>query len=220
LARQLRLKLDRREGYRRENFVVSPANAEAVRQLDRWPAWPNGALTLIGPAGAGKSHLARLWAQRAEATTLSPDSWPNDLPGGAILVEEAERAPDVGLFHLLNRAADSGGLLLTARTAPATWPARLPDLRSRLNALAVAQLAEPDDEILIAVFDKFFRERNIRPADDLIPYLLNRIERSVPKAQEIVARIDEAADAEGRAISRALARQILESDPPTLSLFE
>jgi chromosomal replication initiation ATPase DnaA len=142
------------------------------------------------------------------------------LPEGALLVENADQAPDEALFHLLNRAAVSGGLLLTARTAPASWTADLPDLRSRLNALTVAQLTEPDDAILVAVFEKFFRERNIRPADDLIPYLLNRIERSVPRAQEIVARIDEAADAEGRAVSRALARQILESEPPTLSLFE
>ena len=37
---------------------------------------------------------------------------------------------------------------------------------------------------------------------------------------ETAARIAEAADAEGRAVSRALARQILEADPQTLSLFD
>ncbi len=39
-------------------------------------------------------------------------------------------------------------------------------------------------------------------------------------AREIVARLDEAADAEEREITRALARQILEADSRTLDLFE
>lgn len=220
MSSQLRLKLDRREGFRREDLVVSPANAEALRQIEAWPAWPAGALALVGPSGSGKSHIATLWARKARATALSPKTWPERLPDGPVLVEDADAAPDEGLFHLLNRAVDSGGLLLTARTPPATWSATLPDLRSRLNALAVAELDEPDDAILGAVFEKFFRERNIKPTDDLIPYLLNRIERSVPKALEIVRRLDETADAEGRAVSRALARQILDSEPPTLSLFD
>jgi chromosomal replication initiation ATPase DnaA len=49
---------------------------------------------------------------------------------------------------------------------------------------------------------------------------MRRIERSVRVAREIVARLDEAAGAEEREITRALARQILESDAPTLDLFE
>jgi hypothetical protein len=36
----------------------------------------------------------------------------------------------------------------------------------------------------------------------------------------MVKRLDEAADAEGRPVSRALARQILEAEPSTLNLFE
>jgi hypothetical protein len=39
-------------------------------------------------------------------------------------------------------------------------------------------------------------------------------------AREVVARLDEAADAEHREITRILARQILESDEQTLNLFE
>ena len=92
----------------------------------------------------------------------------------------------------------------------ASLVSRLPDLRSRLNALPVAELPPPDDAILKGVLEKFFRERNIRPTDDLIPYLLRRIERSIPRARDVVDQLDEAAGAEHRAVSRALARQILE----------
>jgi len=226
LSRQLRLNLDRTEGFAREDLVISPANSQAVGTLDAWPRWPSGVLALVGPEGVGKSHMAAIWGVSAGAR-LVPSRGPVDyaaLADAPVLYEDADRTPDGReevLFHLINMAArPGGGLLLTARTPPSTWPATLADLRSRLNALLVAEVEEPDDAILDSVLRKFFRERNIRPTDDVIPYLLRRIERSVPKAREIVIRLDEAADAAGRAISRALARQILETEPPTLNLFD
>ena len=99
------------------------------------------------------------------------------------------------------------------------WPTTLPDLRSRLNALHVAELGPPDDELLEGVLQKFFRERLIRPSDDIFPYLIRRMERSVPVALALVEKLDEAADAEHRPISRALARQIIEGDSDTGDLF-
>ena len=225
MSRQLRLKLNQSKAFTRQDLVVAPSNQQAVSAIDAWPRWHGGVLALVGPSGVGKSHLASSWAQTVGARRL-PDG-PVDfsaLTGAPVLYEDAdrdlERREEV-LFHLINMAAQpGGGLLITARTPPSAWPAALADLRSRLNALLVAEIEEPDDAILDGVLSKFFRERNIRPATDVIPYLLRRIERSVPKALEIVVRLDEAADAEGRAISRALARQILESEPPTLSLFD
>jgi chromosomal replication initiation ATPase DnaA len=220
------LKLDRAETFLREDLVISASNSQATRALDAWPRWPGGVLALVGPEGVGKSHMALTWA-KASGARLVPSKGRVDyaaLAGAPVLYEDADRHPagrEEALFHLINMAAQpGGGLLITARTPPSAWPAALADLRSRLNALLVAQIDEPDDAVLESVLRKFFRERNIRPTDDVIPYLLRRIERSVPKAREIVVRLDEAADAEGRAISRALARQILEREPPTLNLFD
>jgi chromosomal replication initiation ATPase DnaA len=226
LVRQFRLKLDRLETFRRADFVLSSSNAEAVKALDAWPGWHGGCLALIGAEGAGKSHLAMSWARDIGAAVI-PAKGRVDLgalQGRPVLYEDADRdraRRDEILFHLINMAGQpGGGLLLTGRTAPTGWSAALPDLRSRLNALLVAQIDEPDDVILESVLRKFFRERNIRPTEDVFPYLLRRIERSAPRALEVVRRLDEAADAEGRAVSRALARQILEDEPPTLNLFE
>jgi chromosomal replication initiation ATPase DnaA len=228
LSRQFRLKLDRTETFRREDFMVSPSNAEAVKAVDSWPGWHGGALALIGPEGAGKSHLATTWAAAVGAAVI-PAKGRIDLGalrGRPVLYEDADRdrtRRDEILFHLFNMAAHAdtgGGLLLTGRSPPSGWSAVLPDLRSRLNAVTVVELEAPDDAILEAMLRKFFRERNIRPTEDVFPYLLRRIERSAPKALAVVQRLDEAADAEGRAVSRALARQILETDPQTLSLFD
>lgn len=221
MARQLRLKLRRPSSYAREDFILSETNRDALRALDDWPAWHAGCLALIGPEGSGKTHLSHEWAARTKAIILHPACTDlADAAGRTVVLEDAEKAHPETLFHLINMAGAGGGLLLTSRLLPMEWPAELPDLRSRLNALPVAQIGEPDDIVLEGVLRKFFRERNIRPADDVYPYLVRRIERSVPVAREIVARLDEAADAEEREITRALARQILESDTRTLDLFE
>jgi chromosomal replication initiation ATPase DnaA len=231
LGAQLRLKLDHTPPVRRQDFIESASTSEALRLLDSWPAWRGGALALIGPPGVGKTHLASAWAISVGARTLHPAHAISSqaleaLEGAPVLVEDADAA-DVSaawsesLFHLINMAArPGGGLLLTARTLPSTWPAAVPDLRSRLNALPVAELGEPDDTVLRALLERFFRERNIRPADDLLPYLAHRIERSVAKARDIVARLDETADAQQRPITKALARQILDADAESDDLFD
>ncbi len=223
MTRQLRLNLRRPVSYAREDFVRGPSNAQAIETLDAWPRWHGGALVLVGPEGIGKTHLARAWAQGAGATVLDPTAPHIESANGRpALMEDLDQGVDEeALFHLINMAArDGGGLLLTARTAPAVWPAALPDLRSRLNALQVAVIEEPDDEVLEGVLRKFFRERSIRPPREVFPYLLRRMERSIPYAREIVKRLDEASDDEQRPISRALAKQLLDDDTENLDLFE
>jgi chromosomal replication initiation ATPase DnaA len=223
MARQLRLRLGRPASYARDEFVHGPSNAEATRAVDAWPRWHGGCLVLAGPEGVGKTHLAQAWAENVGATILdraAPDVAAAER--GPALLEEADRGtPDEALFHLINLAArKGGGLLMTARTPPGAWKAGLPDLRSRLNALPVATLSEPDDKVLEGVLRKFFKERSLRPAPDIYPYLLRRIERSAAKARDVVRELDEAAMADHRPVNRLLARDVLEGDNQTVDLFE
>ncbi len=214
VSAQLRLSLDRAPDHARRALVVSRSNAAALETLDGWPDWRGGALALVGPAGSGKTHLAAIWAERTGAVAF-PSDGADRLGEGPLLLEDADsRLPDETLFHLLNLSMrPGGGLLLTSRRQPGQWPARLPDLRSRLNALPTAHIGEPDDTVLAAMLDKFFFERNIRPSAELLAYLIRRIERSAQSAQAVVARLDEAADASGRRVSRGLARLVLGEEP-------
>jgi chromosomal replication initiation ATPase DnaA len=178
---------------------------------------------LVGPEGVGKTHLARAWAVDAKAVILDREA--PDIAAAAgrpALLEDLDRGVEPeALFHLINLAVREGAsLLLTARAQPTAWTAELPDLRSRLNALMVAEIAAPDDDVLLGVLKNFFRERNIRPNDDVYPYLLRRMERSIPGAREIVRRLDETEDGMMRPVSRVLAREILEGDIENLDLFE
>ncbi len=196
---------------------MSAVNRDAVSMLDSWPGALSGALALIGPAGSGKSHLANAWAARTGARVVRAERLADEElsdASGPMLLDRADGAPHgEAFFHLLNSAAKPGAcLLLTGRTPPNVWPVQVQDLRSRLNALPVIELGEPDDAILHGVLVKLFEARGIRPSPDLQAYLVRRIERSVPAAQAIVAALDDAAAADHRPISRALARELLKDE--------
>ncbi|HVY85306.1 MAG TPA: hypothetical protein VG943_09245, partial [Caulobacterales bacterium] len=45
-----------------DTLVVAEANRDAAQLLTDWRSWPGGALALVGPKGAGKTHLALAWA--------------------------------------------------------------------------------------------------------------------------------------------------------------
>src|SRR5437764_13347779 len=114
MARQLRLSLRKAIPHTREAFVQGASNAQALAAVDAWPAWPGGALVLVGPEGVGKTHLARAWAASHKAAVLdrtNPDLSAADRR--PVLVEDVDQGIEAeALFHLINLAARDGAGLL------------------------------------------------------------------------------------------------------------
>lgn len=218
-SRQMAFDLGHGESLGREGFFPSPANAVALAQIDDDAGWPGGKLVLSGPEGAGKTHLAHIWAADSGARIIAAA----DLPGlemrslgPRVAVEDADRiagnrAAEEALFHLHNLILPAGRLLITARGVPRDWGLALPDLVSRLQAAAVARIEPPDDALLSAVLVKLFADRQIAVPPALIPWLVLRMERSIAAARALVALLDTRALAEGRPITRALAAEVLDS---------
>jgi chromosomal replication initiation ATPase DnaA len=128
------------------------------------------------------------------------------------VIEDARHGDldEAAMFHLLNLAQEERAyVLLTARDAPALWPVALPDLASRLRALPAMALAAPDDALLRAIMVKLFADRQLAVDDDLIGYLMTRIERSCAAVRSAVAELDHAALRLKRPVNRTLAGEIL-----------
>lgn len=207
--RQMRLPLERHEPAR--PLVVSAANAGAQAMLAAFPRRPGDILALTGPRGCGKTRLAEAWAEGVGAVPLHGAEAalvdPLEIEGRPVLLDVAQDADDESLFHLFNLTQSGGGaLLLVARAAPSLWAVDIPDLRSRLDATPVAAIDAPDDNLLAAMLQAAFARRSIQPADDVIPYLLRRIDRSAEAAEATVERLDMA----HRPVTRALARHALD----------
>jgi chromosomal replication initiation ATPase DnaA len=81
---------------------------------------------------------------------------------------------------------------------------------SRLKAMPAQGIAEPDDALLGAVLVKLFADRQLAVGEEVVKYLVPRIERSFHAARHWVAALDAAALAESRAVTVALARKLLE----------
>jgi len=215
--RQLNLALGYRESFDRADFLPGRGNETALALIDRWPDWPARVMALTGPEGAGKSHLAAIWAKAAggdviAGAAMDAPSVPQALSRGALVIEDADRGgiDEAALFHLLNLAKEqSAFVLITARQAPAGWPVALPDLASRLRALPVVTLDPPDDALLSAVLVKLFADRQLAVDERLIDFLVLRIERSFAAARAAVAELDQEAMRLKRPVNRALAAEIL-----------
>ncbi|MBW8880126.1 MAG: chromosomal replication initiator DnaA, partial [Asticcacaulis sp.] len=172
--------------------------------------WLSPHLILQGPPDSGKTHLAHLIAAATGSQYLAPAQTADltDL-AGAYVVDDADLASEEALFHLSNHASTSGQpLVLTTKIRPVAWQTQVPDLASRLRAMRLIVLPEPDDALLVGVLKNLFARRTISPSDDTLAYLAARMDRSIPAAQKIVTELEYYAN--GRAFNKALVRDFLE----------
>ena len=203
---QLVLPLGVRPALGRDDFIVAGGNREAVAFIDSWPDWPTPAVALYGPAGSGKSHLAAIWAARANARIVEASAL-DETSTVPLVVENVDEVTSGGaIFTLL----ESGNpLLLTGRAPPAEWQVALPDLASRFGAMLAFALWAPDDALLAGLARKLFADRQLQVPDAAIAQMIHALERSPSAIRDFVARADEAALSRKRAITPGLIRELL-----------
>jgi chromosomal replication initiation ATPase DnaA len=200
-----------------EDFLVGPSNAAAVALIDRWPDWSMSSALVVGPAHSGKSHLAHVWQLKSSAIMLAGQDLSEDGVGGligapAVVVEDIDRGIgcERAFFHLLNLAKEQRtSLLVTSRVPAGELSIDLPDLRSRLRALAMTEIGGPDQTLLTAVLVKLLSDRQIVAAPPVVHYLAREMDRSFAAAVGVVEAIDRVSLARRRPVTRALAAEVL-----------
>ena len=194
---QLPLPIFREPRFAEVDFRLAPSNAEACAWLGRTQEWPNRRLALWGEAGRGKSHLLHLWAGRNSGQICRG----RDLlglpaaPTAGVALDDADAiADEAALLHLLNAAGEAGlPVLLAARSPPARWPVRLPDLTSRLRAITAVEIGPPEDELLRSLLARLLADRQLRLPETVQDWLVRRLPRSAAAIGDAVRRLDVAA---------------------------
>lgn len=221
LPLQIPFDLDVRTAMGRSDFLIGQSNEAAVGWIDRWPDWPAPMLTLHGPAASGKTHLCAVWSIVSKAVFIKPEKLTQESAdtimneGPALILDGldpwiGDRESETSLFHLYNiMREERRTMLVTMRIAPSALDFAIPDLASRFRAAPVVTIQPPDDTLLSALLIKQFSDRQIRVTQEVISYIVPRMERSFAAAREIVSRADRLALAEKTRISIPLMRRVL-----------
>ena len=227
MNRQLVFDLPQRVARNREAFLVAPCNAQAVDVIDnaaQWTqSWTQPVQWLYGPAGCGKTHLAAVLAAdydalHIDAAYMTADSFADLFDGSAqpevVIVDRLEKMPkqaQEALFHLLNHARHAElRVLLLSRQPAAQLPIDLPDLVSRLKALAAIEMQQPDDKVMYGLLDKLFTDRQINVEARVIDYMVPRISRDFAAMGALVSALDAAALANKKPITVPFVAQFLD----------
>lgn len=203
--------------YAVDDFAVSPANQLAYSWVTAWPAWESYGLVVYGGPDCGKTHLAHIWKERSQARLIHASSLQDTLlpelfsSPPCFIIEDIERiAEETALFHLLNHVkAQQGSVLLTALAPPNQLHFSLADMRSRVNALPAARISPPDDALLKAVLCKQFADHQLRVPEEVVDFLLARMERSFAMAKCFVNQLDMQAMKEQCSITIPFIRRVL-----------
>jgi hypothetical protein len=160
-------------------LIVGASNADAVRYLRHVATWPVRSAVLTGPRGSGRSLMGRLFARET----------------GGRVIDGHDSVSEEEIFHAWNAAQSSG-------TA-------LPDLASRLRAVPVLAIGEPDDCLARDLIEALFAQRGMALAPGVASYIVPRMERSYAMIHRVVAALDAASLEKGRGVSVRLTRETL-----------
>ncbi|WP_029605332.1 DnaA/Hda family protein [Kozakia baliensis] len=193
-------------------FVAAASNARARTWLAQ-TGWPERRLWLWGPEGCGKTHLLHVWAQRRGALVLDARTldWEKAERAPRIAIDHVERVQDErALLHLLNAARERrASLLLAGRVPPARLAIALPDLASRLRAVATVAIAPPEDSLRATLLLRLLAERQLIVSQPVTDWLWRNLPRTGSAILEAVERLDHAGLAHGRPVTRILAQEVL-----------
>jgi len=218
-SHQLTLELAADPRFGAEDFLVSQSNEQAYGMIELWPDWPDKVLLLLGPPGAGKSHLAAIWAERAGAAVIRAEALAAaDLPAlaahEALVIEDGDGLGqgEAALFHLTNLARTNGNsLLITGRNTPEAWGLVTADLLSRLRLAARTAIEAPDDALMRSVLVKLLVDRQLIVDTNVVEFAALRLERGLDAARSFVAALDREALSRGKRITRAMAGEVLQA---------
>lgn len=203
--------------YRWENFFISSSNSEAITWIRQWPRWRSRALIINGPAFSGKTHIAHLWRSEskacfAEINHLIFEDLSRYVEANPFLIIEdiGPQCDETKLLHLYNLIQEHEGyILFTTNTPPSEWNIKLSDLDSRLKAIPLVNIHEPDDELLKALMIKRFSDCQLRVPDRVVSYLTKHMERSYEAVEILCSSLDRQSLEQKRSLTLPFAREVL-----------
>jgi len=223
-AEQLPFNLTPRPAYEREDFFVSASNQDAISWIDKWPDWGTpSVLIIIGEDACGKTHLSKVWQKEASALEIAPNNMEQSVymifskKSPKVTIDDIDSIigdleKEKQLFHIYNIVKENNGsLLLTIRKPVKEYNFLLPDLKSRLMAASAVTILPPDEDLMAIVLTKIFSDKQMFVSQDVIKYIIPRIERSLKAVRDLAEKIDYKSLTDKKSVTITMVKSILDS---------
>lgn len=185
-------------------------------------------LYLWGESGTGKTHLLQAACKQASETGMHVAYIP--------LEQNAELSVDIlhdlgemdlvclddlefvigeiewqqGLVWLYNELRDNGNsIIISSNKSHKNIDLDVIDLKSRLNWDQVIQMKSPDDELKIEILKQHANARSFDLGDDIIDYLIRRVDRNLGSLMAVLDKIDHASLVEKRKITIPFVKDLI-----------
>lgn len=186
------------DSYNQNEFIVSSSNVVAHNLINSWPnSWGvnpyQKALILKGPKSSGKTFLAKKWIVKSKAIILQKNHELTEetlINHPAFIIEDFDSSwHEERVFHYFN-AINEGGkyLLITVAVIP---DIKLPDLKSRINALNIVNIDMPDDQMIEILIFKLFSHYSIVINSEIINFLIKILPRDCAEIIKSVQMIND-----------------------------
>lgn len=224
---QLPLAVRLRDDARFSNFYGGH-NVATVARLVAALAEDQPLALLVGDTGSGKSHLLQaaavdheaaggvsLCVDLAELQQLAPEVLEGLDAASLVCLDNIDVVCgdcrwEEALFHLHNRLQDHRAtLLVSARAVPAELPLVLADLRSRLSAGILLQLARPQDADRLIILSARARVRGLELPEEVAHYILRRADRHTGALLEVLHLLDDASLSSQRRLTIPFVKSVM-----------
>jgi len=174
---------------------------------------------ILGPRGVGKTHLLHVClqyfgAENPQLLMLDDISKLKQVDENVkyLLIDNIKSLSEdqqEQLFHWYNHLKTVNGKMILVMDKTPDEMVELKDLKSRLLTLQQATLEYPNEKDLEIFILKQAFDRQVDIANDVLNYMVLRIERNFNKAESLIDKIDEESLREKRKITIPFIKEFL-----------
>ncbi|MDB0066696.1 DnaA/Hda family protein [Candidatus Pelagibacter sp.] len=214
---QLLLDFDYEQNFRDDDFYVGKSNFYPFELINNWPKWEKNFLNISGEKFSGKTHLVNIFLKkfngiRIESNLLNDENLRAIKPYQNVILENLNLDVNEKLIYSLFNIIDQDNkfLVITSLEPIAGINFRLEDLKSRTKNCLLAQIKNPDDELMFALILKNLSDRQITLDKKLIDFIIKRVDRSYGKIFEFIYKIDKISLKKKKSIDFKIINEALE----------
>ncbi len=214
---QLILNFDYDQNFKNLDFYVSKSNMNVFNLINNWSKKNEKFLNIIGEKFCGKSHLINIFLEKNKGLKIDSNKLNDDFLKKIkfyknIILEDLTLNINEKLFYSLINIVEveDKNLIVTSDVSIVKLDFILSDLKSRSKNFTLANIENPDDDLIFALLLKNLSDRQISIDKKLIDYIIKRIDRSYSNISDFIYKIDELSLKKKKSIDFKIIKQALE----------